>query len=230
MRPAELDTQGGPSPECFPRPPCFKHHRAAGSEEGVETAMCCQSYRPILANLVMESLHPELRNLIGPRLKGKMQQRQKNWMLISDAVYKLVLQQTHAQYEATAQICDSILEALMEPTSRGFSEVRDVFFRELVDMSKNALNDGGTEKLAEHMEKVSMLAFHPVKMQSCYEKVDQMDLEGLQQRFNVSSSAIFVQRAQILMRGVSMAITGRWHGNHVPAQGQPQADGGPVAS
>lgn len=43
----------------------------------------------------------------------------------------------------------SILEALMEPTSRGFSEVRDVFFRELVDMSKNTLNDSTKEKLGE---------------------------------------------------------------------------------
>ncbi|KAL0193489.1 hypothetical protein M9458_011785, partial [Cirrhinus mrigala] len=87
----------------------------------------------------------------------------------------------------------SILDALMEPTSRGFFEVRDLFFRELVDMSKNLLNDGNKEKLGEHMEKISMLAFHPVKMQSCYEK-------GLQQRFDVSSPSVFVQRAQILMR------------------------------
>lgn len=43
----------------------------------------------------------------------------------------------------------SILEALMEPTSRGFFEVRDLFFRELVDMSKNLLNDGNKEKLGE---------------------------------------------------------------------------------
>ncbi|CAL8279544.1 unnamed protein product [Merluccius merluccius] len=50
------------------------------------------------------------------------------------------------------------------------------------------------------MERLSMLAFHPVKMQSCYEKVEQLNLEGLQQRFDVSSPAVFVQRAQILMR------------------------------
>ena len=43
----------------------------------------------------------------------------------------------------------SILDALMEPTSRGFAEVRDVFFRELVDMSKNTLNDGSKEALAQ---------------------------------------------------------------------------------
>lgn len=43
----------------------------------------------------------------------------------------------------------SILDALMEPTSRGFFEVRDLFFRELVDMSKNLLNDGNKEKLGE---------------------------------------------------------------------------------
>lgn len=52
------------------------------------------------------------------------------------------------------------------------------------------------------MEKISMLAFHPVKMQSCYEKVEQLSLEGLQQRFDVSSPSVFVQRAQILMREV----------------------------
>lgn len=43
----------------------------------------------------------------------------------------------------------SILDALMEPTSRGFFEVKDLFFRELVDMSKNLLNDGNKEKLGE---------------------------------------------------------------------------------
>lgn len=43
----------------------------------------------------------------------------------------------------------SILDALMEPTSRGFSEVRDVFFKELVEISKNSLNGGGKEKLGD---------------------------------------------------------------------------------
>ncbi|XP_041098524.1 protein Niban 2-like [Polyodon spathula] len=94
----------------------------------------------------------------------------------------------------------SILDALMSPTSRGFSEVREVFFREIVEMNKNVINEGGQEKLGEYMEKISMLAFHPVKMQSCYEKMDELQLEGLQQRFDVSSPAVFVQRAQILMR------------------------------
>lgn len=44
---------------------------------------------------------------------------------------------------------NSILEALMEPTSRGFSEVRDVFFKELVELSKNSLNGGGKEKIGD---------------------------------------------------------------------------------
>lgn len=43
----------------------------------------------------------------------------------------------------------SILEALMEPASRGFSEVRDVFFKEMVEISKNTLNGGGKEKLGD---------------------------------------------------------------------------------
>ncbi|XP_028273676.1 protein Niban 2a [Parambassis ranga] len=212
--------------------------------------MMCGAPPQILANLVMETLHPELRNVIGPRLKGKMQQRQRNWMLISDAVYKQVLSQTTGQYKALVEACEahrapldarlrtdmdqiitskehvsnkiralvlpkaeqllrtsiqpyisSILEALMEPTSRGFSEVRDIFFRELVELSKNSLNGGDKEKMGDHMERLSMLAFHPVKMQSCYEKVEQLNLEGLQQRFDVSSPSVFISRAQILMRG-----------------------------
>ncbi|XP_035523560.1 protein Niban 2a [Morone saxatilis] len=223
-------------------------HRQAKGHYGTWDMMCGQPPQ-ILANLVMETLHPELRNVIGPRLKGKMQQKQRNWMLISDAVYKQVLSQTTGQYDALAEACEaqrvtldarlrtdmdqiitskehvsnkiralvlpkaeqllrnsvqpyisSILEALMEPTSRGFSEVRDVFFRELVEISKNSLNGGGKEKLGEHMERLSMLAFHPVKMQSSYEKVEQLNLEGLQQRFDVSSPSVFVSRAQILMR------------------------------
>lgn len=37
----------------------------------------------------------------------------------------------------------------MEPTSRGFFEVRDIFFKELVELSKNSLNGGGKEKLGD---------------------------------------------------------------------------------
>lgn len=211
--------------------------------------MMCGVPSQILSNLVMESLLPELRDLISPRLKGKVHERQRNWILITDAVYSIVQSQCQSQYEAVVQKSEavrssleasirtdmdqiitskehvtnkikavvlpkaekllkvsiepyisSILEALMEPTSRGFFEVRDVFFRELVDMSKNTLNNGTKETVAQHMEKISMLAFHPVKMQSCYEKVEQLSLEGLQQRFDVSSPSVFVQRAQILMR------------------------------
>ncbi|KAM4719413.1 protein Niban 2a isoform 2-T2 [Anableps anableps] len=210
--------------------------------------MMCGAPPQILANLVMETLQPELRDAIGPRLKGKMQDRQRKWMLISDAVYRQVLSQTSGQYEALADACEaqkpsldvrlrgnmdmlitskehiigkikalvmpkaeqllrtsvqpyigSILEALMEPTSRGFSEVRDVFFKEVVDISKNSLNGGGKEKLGE-LERLSMLAFHPVKMQSGYEQMEQLNLEGLQQRFDVSSPSVFISRAQILMR------------------------------
>ncbi|XP_023136731.2 protein Niban 2b [Amphiprion ocellaris] len=211
--------------------------------------MMCGVPSQILSNLVMEGLLPELRELISSRLKGKLHERQRNWMLISDAVYSLVQRQCKDQYEAVLQKCEaahssleasirtdmdqiitskehvtnkirevvlpkaekllkvsikpyisSILDALMEPTSRGFFEVRDVFSRELLDMSKNTLNESTKETVAQHMEKIFMLAFHPVKMQGCYEKVEKLSLEGLQQRFDVSSPSVFVQRAQILMR------------------------------
>ncbi|XP_070706728.1 protein Niban 2a [Pempheris klunzingeri] len=245
-------SNNGLSEDCTVQTPAFtdavRLHRQAKGHYGTWDMMCGEPPQ-ILANLVMETLHPELRNVIGPRLKGKMQQRQRNWMLISDAVYRQVLSQTTGQYEALVEACEaqrvpldarlrtdmdqiitskehvsskiralvlpkaeqllqkniqpyvsSILDALMEPTSRGFSEVRDVFFRELVEISKNSLNGGGKEKLGDHMERLAMLAFHPVKMQSCYEKVEQLNLEGLQQRFDVSNPSVFVGRAQILMR------------------------------
>ncbi|XP_063050906.1 protein Niban 2b [Engraulis encrasicolus] len=245
-------TNNGLSEECRVQTPAFtdavRLYRQAHGQYGTWDMMCGTPPQ-ILANLVMETLLPELRDLISPRLKGKLQERQRSWMLISDAVYKLVQSQAKAQYEAIVQSCEvgsppieaslrtdmdqiitskehvtskikglvvpkaekllkvsiqpyitSILEALMEPTSRGFFEVRDIFFRELVDMNKNLLNQGSKDKLREHMEKISMLAFHPVKMQSCYEKVEHLSLEGLQQRFDVSSPSVFSQRAQILMR------------------------------
>ncbi|NXS59910.1 NIBL1 protein, partial [Brachypteracias leptosomus] len=211
--------------------------------------MLCGNETQVLSNLVMEELLPELRNTIGPRLKGKAQERQRTWIQISDAVYRMVYEQTKAQYDATmakceqerpqmesiirtdmdqiitskehlaskirafvlpkAEVCvrnhvqpyiSSILEALMTPTSQGFAEVREVFFKEVTDMNMNIVNEGGLEKLVEYMEKLSHLAFHPVKMQSCYEKMDQLKLEGLQQRFDVSSTSVFKQRAQIHMR------------------------------
>uniref|UniRef100_A0A672QIZ0 Niban-like protein 1 n=1 Tax=Sinocyclocheilus grahami TaxID=75366 RepID=A0A672QIZ0_SINGR len=235
---------------------CVRHSNNGESRSSICTVFrltlhlfLCKCICFILANLVMETLHPELKNLIVPRLKGKLQQRQRDWMLISDAVYRQVLSQTKTQHEALAQVCEverprldsalrtdmdqiitskehvsakiralvlpcieqlvrskvqpyihSILEALMEPTSRGFSEVRDILFSELVEVSKNTMNDSSREKLGEHMDKISMLAFHPVKMQSCYEKMEALNLEGLQQRCDVSSPSVFIQRAQILMR------------------------------
>ncbi|XP_033981954.1 protein Niban 2a [Trematomus bernacchii] len=245
-------SNNGLSEDCSVQTPAFtdsvRLFRQAKGNYGTWDMMCGKPPQ-ILANLVMETLHPELRSLIGPRLRGKMQQRQRHWMLISDAVYKQVLTLTSFQYDALVDSCEaqrapldarlrtdmdqmitskehvsgkiralvlpkaeqtlranvqpyisSILEALMEPTSRGFSEVRDVFFREMVEISKNSLNGGGKDKLGDNMERLSMLAFHPVKMQSCYEKVEQLNLDGLQQRFDVASPSVFVSRAQILMR------------------------------
>ncbi|XP_058709561.1 protein Niban 2-like isoform X1 [Poecile atricapillus] len=211
--------------------------------------MLCGNETQVLSNLVMEELLPELRSTIAPRLKGKAPERQRTWIQVSDAVYRMVYELAKEQYDAAVARCEqerpqlestirtdmdqiitskehlaskirafvlpkaevcvrnhvqpyisSILEALMTPTSQGFAEVREVFFKEVTDMNMNVVNEGGLEKLVEYMEKLSHLAFHPVKMQSCYEKMDQLKLEGLQQRFDVSSTSVFKQRAQIHMR------------------------------
>ncbi|OBS69280.1 hypothetical protein A6R68_02190 [Neotoma lepida] len=211
--------------------------------------MLCGNEVQILSNLVMEELSPALKGELGPRLKGKPQERQRQWIQISDAVYRLVFEQAKAHFEEVlsklqlarpameavirtdmdqiitskehlaskirafilpkAEVCvrnhvqpyiPSILEALMVPTSQGFTEVRDVFFKEVTDMNLNVINEGGIDKLGEYMEKLSQLAYHPLKMQSCYEKMEPLRLDGLQQRFDVSSTSVFKQRAQIHMR------------------------------
>lgn len=59
----------------------------------------------------------------------------------------------------------------------------------------------------QQLDRLSMLAFHPVKMQSCYEQMERLNLEGLQQRFDVSSPSVFISRAQILMRQVRVVST-----------------------
>lgn len=211
--------------------------------------MLCGNEVQILSNLVMEELSPALKAELGPRLKGKPQERQRQWIQISDAVYRLVFEQAKVHFEEVlcklqvarpameavirtdmdqiitskehlaskirafilpkAEVCvrnhvqpyiPSILEALMVPTSQGFTEVRDVFFKEVTDMNLNVINEGGIDKLGEYMEKLSQLAYHPLKMQSCYEKMEPLRLDGLQQRFDVSSTSVFKQRAQIHMR------------------------------
>ncbi|XP_075040992.1 protein Niban 2-like [Mixophyes fleayi] len=211
--------------------------------------MLCGNQVQVLTNLVMDDLVPDLKNIISPKLRGKPQERQRTWLLISDTVYRMVYEQTRLFYEGLEKRCSdkraemesqirtdmdqiiackehvcnkiraavlpkaelcvrnhvqshipSILEALMVPTSQGFSEVRELLFNETTEMNKNLVNEGGWEKLGEHMEKISQLAYHPVKMQQCYEKMDHLNLEGLQQRFDVGSPSVFKQRAQILMR------------------------------
>ncbi|XP_071979964.1 protein Niban 2-like [Engystomops pustulosus] len=211
--------------------------------------MLCGNQVQVLSNLVMEDLIPDLKNIIGPKLRGKPQERQRTWLLISDTVYRMVHEQARLFYEGLEKKCSerraqmesqirtdmdqiiackehvsnkirasvlpkaelcvrnhvqshipSILEALMVPTSQGFSEVRELVFTEATEMNKNLVNEGGRDKLGEHMEKISQLAYHPVKMQQCYEKMDHLNLEGLQQRFDVGSPSVFKQRAQILMR------------------------------
>lgn len=69
----------------------------------------------------------------------------------------------------------------------------------------------------QYMEKLSQLAYHPLKMQSCYEKMEPLRLDGLQQRFDVSSTSVFKQRAQIHMREVGPGTS------HLPQAPSPGA-------
>lgn len=69
----------------------------------------------------------------------------------------------------------------------------------------------------QYMEKLSQLAYHPLKMQSCYEKMEPLRLDGLQQRFDVSSTSVFKQRAQIHMREVGPRLLPQ-HTTHPPSR------------
>uniref|UniRef100_A0A8C6UKJ9 Niban apoptosis regulator 2 n=1 Tax=Neogobius melanostomus TaxID=47308 RepID=A0A8C6UKJ9_9GOBI len=185
--------------------------------------MMCGTPPQILSNLVMEELQPDLRSAIGPRLKGKLQQRQRSWMLISGAVYKQVLNQATTQYEALLSGC----EAQEGPLDADLRTNMDQIITSKEHVSNKIKGDDGPPRVEQllrdsvqpyvssilealrsppaaalrgHMERVSMLAFHPVKMRSCYEQVERMELEGLQQRFNVCGPSVFTGRAQILMR------------------------------
>lgn len=65
--------------------------------------------------------------------------------------------------------------------SQGFIEVWDVFFKEVIDMNLNVINEGGIDKLGEYMEKLFQLVYYFLKMQSCYEKMELLWFDGLQQ-------------------------------------------------
>lgn len=69
----------------------------------------------------------------------------------------------------------------------------------------------------QYMEKLSQLAYHPLKMQSCYEKMEPLRLDGLQQRFDVSSTSVFKQRAQIHMREVGQRLLPHTRHSPVPS-------------
>lgn len=71
-------------------------------------------------------------------------------MMLSPSLAAVVLPKAEKLLKVSIQpYISSILDALMEPTSRGFSEVRDLFFKELVDMSKNTINEGTKETVAQ---------------------------------------------------------------------------------
>ncbi|NWH41195.1 NIBL1 protein, partial [Chloropsis hardwickii] len=209
----------------------------------------------VLSNLVMEELLPELRSAIGPRLKGKAPERQRTWIQVSDAVYRMVYELAKAQYDAAVARCEqerpqlestirTDMDQIITSKEHLASKIRGTALQGCPGMcgcahgSWGGCSRGAAQPLApsggacphwhcprrlgtrwavtplawqwgrngftwlcpQYMEKLSHLAFHPVKMQSCYEKMDQLKLEGLQQRFDVSSTSVFKQRAQIHMR------------------------------
>lgn len=62
----------------------------------------------------MESLLPELRELISPRLKGKLYERQKNWMLVRFKKKKL-MQTVYTPYRTWLSYCLSANYENKEP-------------------------------------------------------------------------------------------------------------------
>uniref|UniRef100_A0A8D1RB27 Protein Niban 2 n=1 Tax=Sus scrofa TaxID=9823 RepID=A0A8D1RB27_PIG len=213
--------------------------------------MLCGNEVQILSNLVMEELGPELKAELAPRLKGKPQERQRQWIQISDAVYRMVYEQAKARFEAVLsklQLARPAMEAVIRTdmdqiiTSKEHlaSKIRGRRAGHLPGLGRDVhtpptpppcletvpahqgaalhtvlavpghasqsrlrlrvCRTQGLVETPEYMEKLSQLAYHPLKMQSCYEKMEPLRLDGLQQRFDVSSTSVFKQRAQIHMR------------------------------
>ncbi|MEJ1271683.1 family with sequence similarity 129 member B [Cricetulus griseus] len=165
--------------------------------------MLCGNEVQILSNLVMEELGPALKAELGPRLKGKPQERQRQWIQISDAVYRLVFEQAKVHFEevlSKLQLSRPAMEAVIRTDMDQIITSKEHLASKIRGPGKVWVHGAMCLCPLQYMEKLSQLAYHPLKMQSCYEKMEPLRLDGLQQRFDVSSTSVFKQRAQIHMR------------------------------
>ncbi|XP_069087612.1 protein Niban 1 isoform X2 [Pleurodeles waltl] len=92
----------------------------------------------------------------------------------------------------------SILEEIMGPVSSGFSEVRQLFEREINAISQSFQTDNDPVKLKESLAQLENLPLSSVKMEPCYLKVNLLreQLQDLKSRFKFYHIDLVVQRAQ----------------------------------
>ncbi|XP_078497567.1 protein Niban 1 isoform X2 [Lissotriton helveticus] len=92
----------------------------------------------------------------------------------------------------------SILEEIMGPVSSGFSEVRQLFEREVDAISQSFQTDNDPVKLKESLAQLENLASSSVKMEPCYLKLNLLreELQDLKRRFKFYHIDLVEQKAQ----------------------------------
>ncbi|XP_010009805.1 PREDICTED: protein Niban, partial [Nestor notabilis] len=96
----------------------------------------------------------------------------------------------------------SILEELMGPVSSGFTEVRSLFDKEVIEIIQDFQKTNDITKLKENMDQLMNLPFNSVKMEPCYLKVNLLQelLQDLKSRFKVYHIDFVIQRTQNFMQ------------------------------
>ncbi|XP_077012901.1 protein Niban 1 [Tamandua tetradactyla] len=104
--------------------------------------------------------------------------------------------------ESVQPFLASILEEIMGPVSSGFSEVRTLFEKEVDDLSHSFQTTGDSAQLKENLHQLMNLPLDSVKMEPCYNKVDQLQerLQDLKSRFRFPHVDLVVQRTQNYMQ------------------------------
>ncbi|XP_049633529.1 protein Niban 1 [Suncus etruscus] len=104
--------------------------------------------------------------------------------------------------ESVQPFLASLLEELMGPISSGFGQVRDLFEREVDELSRSFQSSSDGAQLQEHLQQLGRLPLDSTKMEPCYTCANLLlqRSDHLQSRFRFPHTRLVVQRAQSNMQ------------------------------